>query len=93
MSLDICNSEEEHFVIPMRCLATGKVHNVECVVDEGLFYGGYTPEYRVFFKDEWEIVRERERKPEERWLAMIAAITGTFVLALILGSIVHILSQ
>lgn len=93
MSLNVCDNPESHFIVQVRELATGRVQSVECLHDLDFFLAGYTPEYRIFFKDEWEIVRERERKPQERWLTVIAAIIGTFTLALILGSIVHILTQ
>lgn len=93
MSLNVSTSAEDHFIVQVRERATGQICDVEYLCDHEFFFTGYQPEYRIFFKDEWEMVREPKRKPEERWLAMIAAITGTFVLVLILGRIVHILTQ
>lgn len=83
MSLNV-ESDEGHFVIPLRELATGQIHNVRYLRDqEGLFFTGYMPEYRLFFKDEWEIAaNERARN----W-HIPAAIGG----ALILGAMAGIL--
>lgn len=93
MSLDVCTSGEDHFIVQMREKATGKVHNVECVHDLDFFYTGYLPHYRLLFKDEWEIVRRVEPQPQSKVLTLTATIGGTLVLIAIIGCIVNALAR
>lgn len=95
-SLDICDNEEDHFVIPMHEKATGDIYNVECLCDLGLFYTGYKPGYEILFKDQWEIVRDDQPTPnqhEKTWLVAMTAICATLVLGIMAGIILDTLAH
>lgn len=96
MSLDVCTNEDDHFIIAMKEKATGLIHNVECVVDLDLFYTGYAPEYKILFKDQWEIVRDDQPTPnqhENTWLVAMTAICATLVLGIMAGIILDTLAH